>query len=87
MQAVNLNTLDAIPEMYPFNKLVADGGVIVDVGGGLGQVARKIQAYYLDSGLQYIVQDGFVPVDSTACEKSGVEIQRHDFMDSQPVKG
>ncbi|KAH8435056.1 uncharacterized protein LDX57_012685 [Aspergillus melleus] len=87
MQAVNLNTLDVIPEMYAFNKLIADGGVIVDVGGGLGQVARKIQAYYPDSGLRFIVQDGFAPVDSTTRDVSGVEIQRHDFFGPQPVKG
>ncbi|KAJ0308957.1 hypothetical protein Brms1b_009338 [Colletotrichum noveboracense] len=37
MKAVTINSLGEIPRLYPWESLVADGGLIVDVGGGLGQ--------------------------------------------------
>lgn len=86
MRAVNLNTLEVIPEMYRFDQLAANGGLLVDVGGGLGQVARKILSHYPNSGLNCIVQDKFA--DETAgFVEQGVQIQRHDFFQPQPVKG
>ena len=85
MRAVNLNTLDVIPEMYPFDKLATDGGVVVDVGGGLGQVGKKIMSAYPNHGLKCIVQDKFA-TNSPICVKSGVQMQRHNFFEPQPVK-
>jgi hypothetical protein len=101
MRAVNLNSLDNIPAMYPFDTLIAGdeyGGkaVLVDVGGGRGQVANKIMSYYAGSGLRCIVQDKsiFDSVKESVCAGDGgddkamdVEMQQHDFFQEQPVKG
>lgn len=86
MRAVNLNTLDVIPEMYPFDQLAMDGGVVVDVGGGLGQVGKTIMSHYPDHGLKCIVQDKFA-TSGSICIDSRVQMQRHDFFQPQPVKG
>jgi hypothetical protein len=86
MHAVNINSLDVIPRLYPFDSLVADGSLIVDVGGGQGQVAKRILEYYPNSGLRCIVQDGYVTNSSTA-GPAAVEMHRHDFFEAQPIKG
>jgi hypothetical protein len=86
MRAVHLNILHVIPEMYPFDQLATDGGVVVDVGGGLGQVGKSIISHYPNRGLKCIVQDKFANNTSMFIE-SGVQIQRHDFFEPQPVKG
>ncbi|KAL7952363.1 O-methyltransferase domain-containing protein [Trichoderma compactum] len=103
MKAVNINSLSIIPELYPFDKLAATGGLIVDVGGGLGQVGREILQHYPGKGLQCVVQDQFAPVNSTNGHANGksngvnvdisatsdhdVTLQRHNFFDPQPIKG
>ncbi|KFY80137.1 hypothetical protein V499_00973 [Pseudogymnoascus sp. VKM F-103] len=66
MRAVNINSLNMIPELYPFDKLGESGGLIVDIGGGLGQVGRQILGYYPKSGLQCVVQDQFATATSAA---------------------
>ncbi|KAF9888906.1 hypothetical protein FE257_008276 [Aspergillus nanangensis] len=85
MHAVNINSTDTVPRLYPFDSLVVDGGLIVDVGGGEGQVAKGILNYYPNSGLRCIVQDGLVKKSTAA--GPAVEMQPHDFFDPQPVKG
>lgn len=94
MRAVSLNTLDVIPRMYPFDRIGGDG-LLVDVGGGLGQVARAIMGAHRGTGLQScIVQDAHAADDAKrqadvmeANRKLGVELQQHNFFDPQPVKG
>lgn len=86
MRAVNLNTLQVIPELYPFDRLAVDGGVVVDIGGGLGQVSKKIMSHYPNSGLGFIVQDKFAD-DTSILIEPGLQVQRHDFFQPQPVKG
>ncbi len=86
MRAVNLNTLCAIPEMYPFDQLVDEGGVVVDVGGGLGQVGKSIISHYPNSNLKCIVQDKFAN-NTEGFLEAGVQMQRHDFFEPQPVEG
>ncbi|EHA55876.1 hypothetical protein MGG_08377 [Pyricularia oryzae 70-15] len=94
MRAVSLNTLDVIPRMYPFDRIRGDG-LLVDVGGGLGQVARAIMGAHRGAGLRScIVQDAHAGDDAKkqpdvmeANRKLGVELQKHNFFDPQPVKG
>lgn len=86
MRAVTLNTLQAIPTMYPFDRLALDGGVLVDIGGGLGQVGKLIISHYPNAGLKCIVQDKFAD-NTSAPIKAGVQLQRHDFFEVQPVRG
>lgn len=94
MRAVSLNTLDVIPRMYPFDRIRGDG-LLVDVGGGLGQVARAIMGAHRGAGLRScIVQDAHAGDDAKkqpdvmeANRELGVELQKHNFFDPQPVKG
>jgi hypothetical protein len=99
MRAVNINTLGVIPRMYPFDRIGGDG-LLVDVGGGLGQVAREIMGVHGGKGkggqkLRCIVQDAFAADDAQqmmgevaeANRRLGVRLQRHDFFEEQPVKG
>ncbi|KAI9375024.1 O-methyltransferase family protein [Aspergillus egyptiacus] len=85
MHAVNINSLDAISRLYPFDTLAADGGLIVDIGGGQGHVAKAILTSFPNSGLKCIVQDVHVNASSVAVE--GIEMQQHDFFDPQPMHG
>jgi hypothetical protein len=57
MKAVNINRLADIPLLYPFASLAEHGGLIVDVGGGLGQVGREILLHNPDAALHCVVQD------------------------------
>jgi hypothetical protein len=57
MKAVNINRLADIPLLYPFASLAEHGGLIIDVGGGLGQVGREILLHNPDAALQCVVQD------------------------------
>ncbi|KAL2850454.1 O-methyltransferase-domain-containing protein [Aspergillus pseudodeflectus] len=85
MRAVTVNKLGDVPKLYPFNKLVDDGGVIVDVGGGMGQVAQSILSHWPGLGLECIVQDKFA-IKSGSTPPS-LEMQTYDFFCPQPVKG
>lgn len=86
MRAVTLNSLQAIPTLYAFDQLATDGGILVDVGGGLGQVGKLILSQYPNYGLSCIVQDKFADI-AQATIKPGVQIQRHDFFEPQPIRG
>jgi hypothetical protein len=85
MRAVTVNKLGDVPKLYPFNKLVDDGGLIVDVGGGMGQVAQSILSHWPGLGLECIVQDKFA-IKSGSTHPS-LEMQTYDFFCPQPVKG
>ncbi|KAI6354010.1 hypothetical protein MCOR25_008794 [Pyricularia grisea] len=92
MRAVNINALEVIPRIYPFNR-IGGNGLLVDVGGGLGQVARAIMATNQGSRLQRCIVQDVCAADDVLEEvlesnrKLGVELQRHDFFDKQPVTG
>ena len=99
MKAVTINNLSDIPSLYPFESLVKDGGIIVDVGGGLGQVSRQILACHSGARLQCIVQDRHPvanppldeseekPVQNGSSSASALSFQEHDFFNRQPVQG
>ncbi|KAJ3962196.1 hypothetical protein N0V92_001119 [Colletotrichum tropicale] len=89
MKAVTINSLGEIPRLYPWESLVADGGLIVDVGGGLGQVSRKILEAFPDSGLRCVVQDKHAVSSDTRDPRSDLDLtlQQHDFFKTQPIKG
>ncbi|KAL4985720.1 hypothetical protein BDW68DRAFT_179487 [Aspergillus falconensis] len=81
MHAVNINSLDVIPRLYPFDSLVVDGGLIVDVGGGQSQVAKRILEHFPSSGLRCIVQDAYV-VNAFSPGPAVVEMQQRDFFEA-----
>ncbi|KAF7169588.1 hypothetical protein CNMCM5623_002230 [Aspergillus felis] len=85
MRAVPFNSLEILPELYPFDTLAVDGGLIVDVGGGLGHVSKTILSRYPDVALKCVVQDYQVQCDLTA--GLAIEFQQYDFFEPQPVKG
>lgn len=91
MAAVKINNLEGVPRMYPFDQLVHDGGVLVDVGGGMGQVSRAILEFYSNTGLSCVVQDAIVDIrPSSEIRHMGantITFQKHDFFDPQPVQG
>lgn len=86
MRAFEKVTAQRIPAMYPFDELTADGGLIVDVGGGLGQLGLSILKHHPDCGLRCIVQDKFAELDQ-AFSHPELEVRQHDFFTPQPVKG
>ncbi|KAE8160431.1 hypothetical protein BDV40DRAFT_302245 [Aspergillus tamarii] len=65
MRAVTVNKLGDVPKLYPFSKIVDDGGLIVDVGGGMGQVAQSILSHWPGLGLKCVVQDKFASKNPT----------------------
>lgn len=85
MRAVTVNMLDEIPALYPFDQLKDHGGLIVDVGGGMGLVAQRILSYWCHAGLKCIVQDKS-GVDASN-GRDDIETQLHDFFEPQPIKG
>ncbi|CAH0045366.1 unnamed protein product [Clonostachys solani] len=99
MKSVQINSLSDIPNLYPFDSLAETGGLIVDVGGGHGQVSRAILANYPNSYLRCVVQDRFVAslptADANGSQTSevgkvgtgSVTFEKHNFFDPQPIKG
>ena len=88
MEAVNVNNLANIPETYPFQNLMKDGGVIVDIGGGHGHVAHQVVLSNKDVGLKIIVQDAKCVVDQRRNNMDpSIEFHVHDFFSPQPVQG
>jgi hypothetical protein len=99
MKAVTINNLSDIPNLFPFASLAEDGGLIVDVGGGLGQVGRQILSCSPGAGLRCVVQDKYAIADpllkglreikghDEECPTLALDFQQHDFFDPQPVKG
>lgn len=85
MRAVTVNKLGDVPKLYPFSKIVDDGGLIVDVGGGMGQVAQSILSHWPRLGLKCVVQDKFA--SKNVSTHPNLEMQSYDFFSPQPVKG
>ncbi|PYI18774.1 O-methyltransferase family protein [Aspergillus violaceofuscus CBS 115571] len=86
MRAVTVNKLGDLPKLYPFDQLVDDGGLIVDVGGGMGQVAQSILAHWSGLGLKCIVQDKFA-IEREGSRHPSLEMQTYDFFGPQPIQG
>ncbi|TLD11449.1 hypothetical protein PspLS_11929 [Pyricularia sp. CBS 133598] len=87
MKAVAINGVGEIPNLYPWETLSADGGLIVDVGGGLGQVSRKILELFPDAGLSCVVQDKHAVTSDANESDRALRLQQHDFFSPQPIKG
>lgn len=86
MKALNLNSLEGVSSIYPFDNLVSDGGLVVDVGGNLGQLAAAIlTSDTSQAGMRWIVQDKAI-TESAAPEVPGVQFQHFDFFEPQPVQ-
>ncbi|GES64082.1 O-methyltransferase family protein [Aspergillus terreus] len=86
MRAFEKITAERIPTIFPFDELATDGGLIVDIGGGLGQLGISILKHYPNSGLRCIVQDKYADLEHASCHP-GLEVRQHDFFAPQPVKG
>lgn len=92
MEAVPVNSVREVAGLYPFPDLARHGGLIVDVGGGMGQLAKAILERYPGTGLRCIVQDRSTTTAHTAnghtsSSEEQLSFQRHNFFDPQPVKG
>jgi hypothetical protein len=76
--------------LYPFSPILDNNPVssppkvIVDVGGGKGQVLVGLRRMYPDSNVRYVVQDVVV---TEAYKEEGIEYQVHDFFQPQVEKG
>lgn len=79
-------TAQRIPAIFPFNELATDGGLIVDIGGGLGQLGMSILNHHPNCGLRCIVQDKYADLEH-AFYHPALEVRQHDFFTPQPVKG
>lgn len=86
MRAFEKVTAQRIPAIYPFDELATHGGLIVDVGGGLGQLGLSILNHHPNRGLRCIVQDKFAHLEHAFCHPE-LEVRQHDFFTPQPVKG
>ena len=78
---------DLTEEIYPFEELPA-GSTVVDVGGGIGTVSRRIMNKV--PHLSFIVQDlaSVIQVadDGSHDSKANIQFMPHDFFEEQPVK-
>lgn len=87
MRAVAVNSLCETPNLYPWETLAADGGVIVELGGGMGQASEKILEAFPDAGLCCVVQDKHLMTSEGMHNGRALSLQRHDFFDPQPIRG
>ncbi|TLD11619.1 hypothetical protein PspLS_11566 [Pyricularia sp. CBS 133598] len=87
MRAVAINSLCETTTLYPWESLAADGGVIVEIGGRLGQVSQKILEAFPDAGLSFVVQDTHAVTTEAMQNGSALTLQQHDFFDPQPIRG
>ncbi|KAK1948778.1 O-methyltransferase [Colletotrichum sublineola] len=87
MKAVAINGLAEIPTLFPWESLGPDGGLIVDVGGGLGQVSQKILEAFPNAGLRCVVQDKHAVESRTGENRAAITMQKHDFFSPQPIQG
>ena len=73
---------------------VAEGGQVVDVGGGVGTVSMRLASTYPEMNIviqdrQSVVEDGlrrWSEVNPLAIENGKVKLQPHDFFQPQPIK-
>lgn len=78
-----------VERFFPFEQLKS-GALVVDVGGGKGQVSMRVARQ--NPNLSFIVQDHVVKRPETASADdqeaiSRIQWQQHDFFNKQPVKG
>ncbi|KIX06816.1 uncharacterized protein Z518_04792 [Rhinocladiella mackenziei CBS 650.93] len=100
---LGLTTGDAMVPVtgyYDFNQLALtkeeqekdpDRACLIDIGGGVGNVVKRILDEYKDlSPKNVILQDQGSVIDIAEREKippEGVKLMKHDFWTEQPVKG
>lgn len=77
---------------FPFDQLSAqtdDGFVLIDVGGGKGQMIKMLHEAYPGIKGKFMLQDLKVVLDGgTVVPKDRVEVKPYDFLNQvQPVKG
>jgi hypothetical protein len=88
MEALTGVAVKDIAFRYPFRDSLQQIGqskepsVMVDVGGGRGQVVDRIKEQLQTAHVRFVVQD--LNYDE---ELPGLEYQRHDFFNAQPVRG
>jgi hypothetical protein len=63
-----------------------DSPVLVDIGGNVGQQARRVLARYPELAGRLLVQDRDETIKS-ASDAKGIRFMAHDFFAPQPVKG
>jgi 2-polyprenyl-6-methoxyphenol hydroxylase-like FAD-dependent oxidoreductase len=63
-----------------------DSPVLVDIGGNVGQQARRVLARYPELAGRLLVQDRDETIKSASGAK-GIQFMAHDFFAPQPVKG
>ncbi|CAL3966109.1 hypothetical protein PZA11_002873 [Diplocarpon coronariae] len=79
-----------VAQAYPFDKLVPnkEGFVLVDVGGGKGQMLNEIRAAYPDLQGSLALEDMKVVLDGGVIVSSDVKLQPFDFFkEQQPIRG
>ncbi|ETI25921.1 hypothetical protein G647_02698 [Cladophialophora carrionii CBS 160.54] len=64
-----------------------DGVVMVDVGGGIGQVTEKAMEAHPAIKGRFLVQDLGKIIDEAKAKKPAFEVMDYDFFTEQPVKG
>ncbi|KAI6354485.1 hypothetical protein MCOR25_008574 [Pyricularia grisea] len=87
MRAVAINSVCETPILYPWETLAADGGLVVEMGGGLGQASQKILEAFPGAGLSFVVQDKHAVTFRSTKSGTALILQQHDFFDPQPVRG
>jgi len=73
---------------------VANGGHVVDVGGGVGTVSMRLASAYPDMNIvvqdrEQVVKEGlkrWATVNPTAIERGKVKLEAHNFFEAQPIK-
>jgi demethylsterigmatocystin 6-O-methyltransferase len=68
----------------------SDAVTLIDIGGGIGQVIKRIRAEYPNVKGRFILQDlpkTINQIDVAQAKKDGFEPTAHDFFTPQPVKG
>ncbi|KAK2628714.1 hypothetical protein QTJ16_001817 [Diplocarpon rosae] len=79
-----------VAQAYPFDELVpnTEGVVLVDVGGGKGQVLNEIRAVYPELKGSLALEDMKVVLDGGVIVSSEVKLQPYDFFkEQQPIRG
>jgi 16S rRNA A1518/A1519 N6-dimethyltransferase RsmA/KsgA/DIM1 with predicted DNA glycosylase/AP lyase activity len=64
-----------------------DGVVMVDIGGGIGQVTEKTMEVLPSVKGRFVVQDLGKIIEEAKSKKPKFEVAAYDFFTAQPVKG
>ena len=76
-------------DTFPFNQVLSNEKVVfVDVGGGQGNMMKKVLARWPELKGKIVVQDQVSTLEDMG-EKTveGIEFMASDFFEEQPVKG